>query len=204
MVRTRSTSWLRFVHGGRLIYASSMVLLDSARRRCRSPLGAVAARRWHRGDPRGEHCPRPGPWPCRRGSAACRGRARRLLRMLMMTSVALGCRGRDGRGRAPAARLPPIRCRCRPRSCSLMTLRGRAPSVRVSARGFMSDSRVRSGHRRTCWPRRPVADGNAVDIHGKWCPGTTRSSKTARVRKRRPQAEDPPFPRGQWSRAPAS
>ena len=29
--------------------------------------GAVAARRWHRGYPGGEHCPRPRTWPCRSG-----------------------------------------------------------------------------------------------------------------------------------------
>ena len=45
-----------------LIYASSMVMLDSARRKVPgSRAGAVAARPGHRGDARGQRGPRPGP-----------------------------------------------------------------------------------------------------------------------------------------------
>ena len=38
--------------------------------------GAVAARRWHRRDPGGEHCPRPRTWPCRCGCGRRRAESR--------------------------------------------------------------------------------------------------------------------------------
>ena len=64
-----------------LIYASSMVMLDSARRRRRFRrwLGGCSA--WDRGDARGQRHPWPGPWPDRRGGGrvAC-GRAGRIIR----------------------------------------------------------------------------------------------------------------------------
>ena len=56
-----------------LIYASSMVMLDSARREVSgSRARAVAARRWHRGDARGQRGARPWPRPgrCHRGCLA--------------------------------------------------------------------------------------------------------------------------------------
>ena len=62
-----------------LIYASSMVMLDSARRK--TPVPALA--RWllglgYRGDPRGQRRARLGPWPRRRGGGrmarSCAGR----------------------------------------------------------------------------------------------------------------------------------
>ena len=65
-----------------LIYASSMVMLDSARRKTpRSRPGAVAARAGHRGDARGQRRPRPGARPDRRGGRrVAGGRPGRLLR----------------------------------------------------------------------------------------------------------------------------
>jgi Protein of unknown function (DUF2637) len=62
-----------------LIYASSMVMLDSARRKTPgSRAGTVAPRLGYRGDPRGQRRPRPGPWPDRRGrsrvAGSCAGR----------------------------------------------------------------------------------------------------------------------------------
>ena len=62
-----------------LIYASSMVMLDSARRKdTGSPAGAVAARPGYRGDARGQRRARLGPWPGRRGGGrvarSCAGR----------------------------------------------------------------------------------------------------------------------------------
>jgi len=41
--------------------------------------GAVAARRWHRGDPGGEYCPRLRTWPCWCGCGRRGGRIRKLL-----------------------------------------------------------------------------------------------------------------------------
>lgn len=67
---------------------------------------------------------------------------------------------RSSQTRADAAAVPgflmPIRCRCRPRWCSLMIswpiafLQGA-----LFAHGFISGSRVRSGYRRT-WPPSPA------------------------------------------------
>jgi hypothetical protein len=65
-----------------LIYASSMVMLDSARRRMLVPvLGAVAPRPGHRGDARGQRRAWSGPWPSRcSGGSLAGGRAGWLLR----------------------------------------------------------------------------------------------------------------------------
>lgn len=58
----------------------------------------------------------------------------------------------------------------------------------LSARGFVSDSRVRSEHRRT-WPASPPDSRpeRRSNIHGKWVPGNDKI------------VQDPPYPRGQWS-----
>jgi hypothetical protein len=50
-----------------LIYAGSMVMLDSAPQDAGSPACAVAARPGYRGDARGQRGARLGPWPGRRG-----------------------------------------------------------------------------------------------------------------------------------------
>jgi hypothetical protein len=45
-----------------LIYASSMVMLDSARSKAGSCAGGLAPRLGYRGDARGQRRARPGPW----------------------------------------------------------------------------------------------------------------------------------------------
>jgi Protein of unknown function (DUF2637) len=161
-----------------LIYASSMVIARlGASQGAGSGAGAVAARRRHRGDPGGEHRPRPGSWSCRRGCGrvAC-GRAGRLLRT-----------PDDDHPQRPrpselGERSPTARCAIGPRSCA----GARSAGVRRRTRGVPApfgscDPRAApcgaakgaAGARAPGWLPSPA--GNAGHPGGRllvWCSGS--------------------------------
>jgi Protein of unknown function (DUF2637) len=127
-----------------LIYASSMVMLDSIHRKTQVPhAGAMAPRLGRHGNACGQHRPRPRPWPdwCGCGCVAgcCAGR-------LVRTPHGGHPEFSGTSGRAcPADGETRTRCRKRPPRCSPSSLRqtGFPRSVR-SARSSKSASHVHS------------------------------------------------------------
>ncbi|MFY9998210.1 MAG: hypothetical protein WAK76_01845 [Trebonia sp.] len=174
-----------------LIYASSMVMLDAARRKVPVPalarwlLGVgiaanIAANIAH-GLGHGRAGAAVAAWPAVALVGSCE-----LLMIIRGARVPAGVTAGAGlSGRPPAA--DPLLVQAAQLFADDLAA-GPFRRCALSARGFMSDSRVRSEHRRT-WPASPPDSRpeRRSNIHDKWVPGNDKI------------VQDPPYPRGQWS-----
>ena len=170
-----------------LIYASSMVMLDAARRKVLVPalarwlLGVGIAANIAHG--LGHDCAGAAvaAWPAVALVGSCE-----LLMIIRGARVLAGVTAGAGLfGRPPAA--DPLLVQAAQLFADDLAA-GPFRRCALSARGFVSDSRVRSEHRRT-WPASPPDSRpeRRSNIHGKWVPGNDKI------------VQDPPYPRGQWS-----
>ena len=143
-----------------LIYASSMLMLDSARRKV--PVPALA--RWLLGPGIAANLAANVPHSLGHGAAgavvavwpavALVGSYELLMVIIRGAYLPADVPGVVG---VPDRHLMLVRCRCRPRRCSPLSSRPVAfPRCALSARGFMSGSRVRIRYGRS-WPHSPAA-----------------------------------------------